>query len=375
MAKVSIVVPFHNSEGYIDRCMNSLLNQTIGLQNLELILVDDASTDGTLDLLKAYEKKYPKQIILIPCVQNGRQGRARNIGLQYATAPYVGFMDSDDWIEADMYEKMYKKITRYHCDIVHCRHIRNDGTSIIIDSRNEEGKEGKEKKESEEAEENKGIKGKEQDKIFEKSTGKQDAIITIEDDKQREKFLVSDVMGVGVWDKLYRRELIMDNKIVFPEGLAYEDICFGAMMYLYAKKIYILEERLYHYYVNWESTVLKMNQPYHLDIFKVNEMKWQEYEERGALKRFPMAVKYDFVKCYYLAGMKMLLLRYTKPSYEAFLHIKQRVWELTGDYKENPYLKNAFPAVYDNLLKLLDVNISEEELWQLADTMKQMANL
>lgn len=360
MAKISIIVPFHNSESYLDRCMNSLLNQTIGLQNLELILVDDASTDSTLELLKDYEKKYPKQIVLIPCTKNGRQGRARNIGLQYATSPYVGFVDSDDWIERDMYEKMYEKITCYDCDIVYCRHIRNDGSAKIIDSRIENDKE---------------TGNVEQDKIFEKSTGKQDAMITIEDDGQREKFLVSDVMGVGVWDKLYKRELITEHHIVFPEGLAYEDICFGALMYLYANKVYILEERLYHYYVNWESTVLKMNQPYHMDIFTVNEMKWQEYERRGALNRFPMAVKYDFVKCYYLAGMKMLLLRYTKPSYEMFLHIKQRVWELTGDYKENPYLKNAFPAVFQNLLELLDVNISEAEFWQLADTMKKLANL
>lgn len=59
MAKISIIVPFYNSEGYIERCMNSLLNQTIGLEWLELILVDDASTDGTLNLLKEYERQYP----------------------------------------------------------------------------------------------------------------------------------------------------------------------------------------------------------------------------------------------------------------------------------------------------------------------------
>lgn len=338
MAKISIIVPFHNSANYIERCMHSLLNQSIGLQNLELILVDDASTDHTVDLLREYEKKYPHQIILITCEENGRQGTARNIGLQYATGAYVGFVDSDDWIEPDMYEKMYEKITTYDCDIVYCRHVRDDGRGTV----------------------------------FEKGTGRQDAILTIENDKERETFFVSDVIGVGVWDKLYRRELILENHIVFPQKLAYEDICFGGLIYLYAKKVYILEERLYHYYVNWESTVLQMDRPYHQDIFTVNEIKWQEFEKRGALERFPMAIKYDFVKCYYLAGLKMLLLRYTKPSYETFLHIRQRVWELTGDYKENPYLKNAFPAVYQNLLELLDANITQEEFQELADTMKKL---
>lgn len=360
MAKISIIVPFYNSEGYIERCMNSLLNQTIGLEWLELILVDDASTDGTLNLLKEYERQYQGQIKLIACPENGRQGTARNIGLQYATAPYIGFVDSDDWIEADMYEKMYEKITAYQCDVVYCRHIRDDGSGRIRDNRGNKDSSGNKEK---------------QENVYEKATGKQDRLIVIESDRQREEIFVSDAIGVGVWDKLYRRELLFDNHIVFPQQLAYEDIFFGALIYLYANKIYILEERLYHYFVNWESTVLRMDKPYHKDIFTVNELKWQEFEKRGALKRFPMAVKYDFVKCYYLAGMKMLLLRYTKPSYELFLHIKNRVWELTGDYKENPYLKNAFPAVYDNLLGLLDVNITKEELWQLGDMMKKMSNI
>lgn len=360
MLKISIIVPFYNAESYIERCMNSLLNQSIGLECLELILVDDASTDGTLNLLKEYERQYPEQIKLISCSENGRQGTARNIGLQYATAPYIGFVDSDDWIELDMYEKMYEKITTYQCDVVYCRHIRDDGTGRLRD--NEENK-------------NSTIHKEKQDNVYDKLTGKQDALIEIKNDRQREEFFVSDAIGVGVWDKLYKRELLFDNHIVFPEKLAYEDICFGALIYLYVNRIYILEERLYHYFVNWESTVLRMDKPYHKDIFTVNELKWQEFEKRGALKKFPTAVKYDFVKCYYLAGMKMLLLRYTKPSYSLFLHIKNRVWELTGDYKKNPYLKNAFPAVYDNLLGLLDVEITQEELWKLGDMMKKMSNM
>lgn len=351
MAKISIIVPFYNSEKYVKRCMNSLLHQTIGLQNLELILVDDASTDHTLDLLKEYEQQYPEQIILIPCLQNGRQGAARNIGLQYATSPYIAFVDSDDWVETDMYEKMYDKITTYDCDIALCHFVRDDG-NMSSDTGD----------------------GNRNHNVYEKATGKEDSIITIENDWQREALIVNEKIG-GVWDRLFKRELLLDNNILFPENLAYEDACFNSLIYLYVNRIYVLEERLYHYYINNSSTVLTMDKAYHQDIFTVGEITWQEYEKRGALERFPMAVKYHFVKCYYLMGMKMLLLRYTKPSYEVFLHIKQRVWELTGDYKENPYLKNAFPAVYDNLLKLLDLPVSEEEFLQLADIMKQLADL
>lgn len=348
MAKISIIVPFYNSEKYVKRCLDSLLHQTIGFQNLELILVDDASTDHTLDLLKEYEKQYPEQIILIPCSQNGRQGTARNIGLQYATSPYIAFVDSDDWVETDMYEKMYDKITAYNCDIVVCSFVRDDGNMRAeTDDKNHD--------------------------VYKKAAGKEDSIIIIENDRQREELLVNKKIG-GVWDRLFKRELILDNHILFPENLAYEDACFNLLINLYVRRIYILEERFYHYYINNESTVLAMDKAYHQDIFTVGEILWQEFEKRGALDRFPMAAKYLFVKCYYLMGLKMLLLRYTKPSYEVFLHIKQRVWELTGDYKENPYLKDAFSPVYDNLLKLLDLPINEEYFLQLADIMKQLAN-
>lgn len=350
MAKISIIVPFFNSERYVKRCIDSLLHQTIGLQNLELILVDDASTDHTLDLLKEYEKQYPEQIILIPCTQNGRQGTARNIGLQYATSPYIAFVDSDDWVETDMYEKMYDKITANNCDIVVCRVVRDDGNMR-----------------AEMDEENKNLN------VYKKTTGKEDTIMIIENDRQREELLVNENIG-GVCDRLFKRELILDNHILFPENLAYEDACFNILIILYVRKIYFLEERFYHYYINNESTVLAMDKAYHQDIFTVGEILWQEFEKRGALDRFPMATKYLFVKCYYLMGMKTLLLRYTKPSYELFLHIRQRVWELTGDYKENPYLKDAFLLMYDNLLKLLDLPINEEDFLQLADIMKQLAN-
>lgn len=341
MAKISVIVPFYNVEKYVDRCMNSLINQSIGLENLELILVDDASTDDTVRILKRYEEKYPDQVLLILCDENGRQGTARNIGLQYATAPYIGFVDSDDWIELDMYEKMYDKMVRYDCDIVYCQSVRDNGENTV----------------------------------FEKSVGKEDALLVINNDNQREEFLVSNVMGVGVCNKLYKREMIMDNAIFFPEKLAYEDLFFEAMLYLYAKKVYILQECLYHYFINWNSTVLKMDEPYHYDILITNEIKWKEYKTRGALKRFPMAAKYDFIKTYYLEGLKILLLRFTKPSYEIFLHMKKRVWELTGDYKENPYLKDAFSPIYQDLLLLLDADISEQEFCKLADSMKSIAGL
>ncbi len=99
---ISIIIPCYNVQSYIDRCFQSLLAQTIDFDRLEIILVDDCSTDATWEKLTAIEAAYPESVMIIHCDENGHQGTARNIGLTYASAPYIGFVDSDDWIEPDM---------------------------------------------------------------------------------------------------------------------------------------------------------------------------------------------------------------------------------------------------------------------------------
>ena len=107
MAEISVIIPCYNVESYIDRCLTSITSQTIDLSLLEIICIDDASTDNTWSKLQAWETTYPENIMIIHCDENGRQGTARNIGLQYASAPWIAYIDSDDWIELDYFEKLY----------------------------------------------------------------------------------------------------------------------------------------------------------------------------------------------------------------------------------------------------------------------------
>ena len=107
---ISIIVPCYNVEQYIDRCLDSIVKQTIGFNNLQVIVVNDASTDGTLEKLIQWEKQYPQNILIITYDVNIKQGGARNRGLQYADAEYIGFVDADDWIEPEMYEELYNAV-------------------------------------------------------------------------------------------------------------------------------------------------------------------------------------------------------------------------------------------------------------------------
>ena len=110
MKKVSVIIPCYNVQDYVEQCILSLVTQTIGVDYLEMIAVNDASTDQTLDRLMELEQKYPQSMMVVNCAQNRKQGTARNIGLSYASADYVSFVDADDWMEPAAYEKMYQKI-------------------------------------------------------------------------------------------------------------------------------------------------------------------------------------------------------------------------------------------------------------------------
>lgn len=102
---LSVIVPVYNmaKDGNLEYCMNSLVNQT--LEGMEIIAVDDASTDNSLEILRNFEKKYPERVKVIASPENKRQGGARNLGLKEANGQYIGFMDADDWAALDLFEK------------------------------------------------------------------------------------------------------------------------------------------------------------------------------------------------------------------------------------------------------------------------------
>lgn len=125
MKKISVIIPCYNVSPYIDRCMASVMNQTIGRSTLEIICIDDASADNTWECLQKWEKQFPNDIVLIRQDMNRRQGAARNLGLQYAAADWVSFVDADDWLEPDYFEILYEPVIRYNCDVSACGFIRD----------------------------------------------------------------------------------------------------------------------------------------------------------------------------------------------------------------------------------------------------------
>lgn len=341
MPLISIIIPCYNAESYIMRCFNSLQQQTIGFENLELIFVDDASVDGTWTLLTQIEKAYPDQVIAIHSDENMRQGGARNLGLSYASGSYIGFVDSDDWVEHDMYQKMYEKISSQHADLVYCRHIRDHGTSDVTPA------------------------------ILEKRARRNDQVYVIDTEKKRADFIASGCIGYNVWDKLYHRQFLQEHPFAFPAHLIYEDIYFGSLVYLYTTKVCVLDEILYHYYVNETSTVLCTNEAKHYDLFQINELKWEFLSQNGFLTRYPDALAFDYIVTLYLTGCKIFSLRFETFPYEAFQKMKADILSKFPDFGSNPYISTHLNEFYQLLISFLSVPVDEKALFMIQQEIKR----
>ncbi len=337
--KISIIVPCYNVERYIDRCVKSLVNQTIGIENLELIFVDDASTDGTVACLKRWEERYPDSILLICCSENHKQGAARNTGLCYASAEYIGYVDSDDWVDPTMYAKMYAEVEQFHPDVVSVLYTR-DRQDGQIEMRADRKKNG-------------------------------ERFVKICTQADRELFLQEGLTG-GVWSGIYRRELLQaEEGLFFPEDLRYEDNYWASVLQMALSSYYIINEHLYHYMINESSTIMEQNAMHHLDRLVIELMKIEEYKRRGVFERYHDWIEFRFLRMYFINTIRILFVRFDQIPYDIVYAMQQQVLELFPEYEKNPYL-DTLPQLQSELLKIVGAALDEQRIDILANAYRKV---
>ena len=334
--KVSVIVPCYNAEKCLSRCINSLVNQTIGIENMELIFVNDASSDNTYQLLCEWEKKYPESILVINCEENGKQGKARNIGLQYATANYIAFADDDDLMEPSMLDILYRYAEKYNCEMA----VSYSKTHTIEDL----------------------------PKITMGKTGREDSLYVLSDEKYREPFLNLDI-NRAIWNKLYRKEIIMENDIQFLPGYIYDDIYFSALIKHYVTRICVVEQYLYHHIISADSVSYKTDDIQNrAGYFDVNVLLILELRRRQIYEKFANYYETNFF-VEYIAFIKSILgiFNYFDPS--ALSKIRDISVGLFPEYMENESIKtwiNEGKRGLPNLICMgLNSEITEEYIYEL----------
>lgn len=207
MKKVSIIVPVYNMEKYLDECMSSLVNQT--LDNIEIIAINDGSTDNSLKILKEYKKKYPDKVVIIDQKNKGIS-IARNNGIDISTGKYIGFMDSDDYAKPTMFEELYKKIEQTNSDIVVCDF--------------------------------------EEYYMYPEEFRYKSVVENIKNDNLYNDPSIINSIDYGPCNKLFKKEMFADIK--FPKNLKYEDLNTILKVFLIASKISTINKSLYIYRIN-----------------------------------------------------------------------------------------------------------------------------
>ena len=211
--KVSIIIPTYNSALYLEKCANSLIKQT--LKEIEIIFVDDGSTDETVAMCKQYAS-LDCRVKLVE-QEHKKQGAARNKGTSAANGEYIGFVDSDDWVDLDYYEKLYNAAKKYNSDIALATNVRI-------------------------------------------GNGKTKKRLNIKEEKFVTKF--QDKLDIGKQatnpcptNKIYRTSMLKNNKIIWQEDVFCEDKLFTMQAVYYANGIVSVPDIYYYYFRNMTSTV------------------------------------------------------------------------------------------------------------------------
>lgn len=207
--KVSVIIPVYNAEENLENAIKSVINQTIGFENIELILIEDNSTDKSRNIIKSYHDKYPNNVVPYYSENNhGFPGFGRNVGLKLASSDYIMFLDNDDEYKEDICEKLYETITSKDVDYVGCNKITVDSISEI-----------------------------KQHLTYKNGTEYDDYVLIENDD-----ILFFD--STAVWSKIFKKEIITKNNLKFLEDTHADDIAFTLDYTLKIKNMVFLKN--YH---------------------------------------------------------------------------------------------------------------------------------
>lgn len=297
MTKVSVVVPIYNTEKYLRRCIDSLINQTI--DGIEIILVNDASTDGCLDIIEEYQKEYPEKVKTINSTINKRQGGARNLGVEIATGEYLGFVDSDDYVDFELYEKMYNEAISNNYDYVEC--------DWFVDDEEKHTK-----------------------KVFHSL-----AIIgNLAIEKKRELI----INATSIWTKIYKTKIFKEKAIKFPEFLSYEDIPLIVSTPIFFDNRGKVNEPLYYYVKRPESTTTLKNSMHHFDRLDTTLYLIKDLKQRDLYELYKEEIDYQYIKRAYLVTIMTCLKKYDRVNFGYLYIARKNIKENLNKYKNNKYM-------------------------------------
>ena len=313
--QLSIIVPVFNmaADDKLTWCLDSLINQTI--DNYEIIAVDDASTDESWEILKEYQSKYPNKFKAIHSEVNLHQGGAKNIGMRAASGEFIGFIDSDDWIDPMMYEKLLRRAFETGADVVGCDY------SLVYEHTYEVGRE-----------------------IVHNSMDDQVGVLG---DKQNKSLILE---GGSLCVKIFRRQIIIDNELWFPENIFYEDNAMSDVYLLLAKRFEYIKEPLYYYYQHGTSTVHSFSETRCRDRMEASRISLKNAKKFGLIDKYKDEIEYKYISLFYINTL-FTYMPCVKPTRVSFVkELTRELLDTFPEFQNNKYYIEKTPAEEKKLI-------------------------
>ncbi len=298
--KLSIVAAVYNLEKYLPRCLDALVNQS--LQEIEILCVDDGSTDSAPQIIDEYAKKYPDKVKAYHKT-NGGEFTTRNYGLERATGEYVTFVDTDDWVEPDWAEKLYNAAKENDADLAVCGFERIDlDTGKVV------------------------------------STNMTNFGNSVKEINTKDDFML--FINPAPWNKIYKLEKVKDLRFMNFRG--FNDMIFLTSSYTRIKRVAFVPDVLYHYYLRYDSQIHSVNKQ-DVENFKKYLLELKEF--------YIKENKYEEMK-YILDLMAFIHLGTSvmyRASYNEDINIKEMLKDTINyldinffSWRKSPYLKFGY---------------------------------
>jgi glycosyltransferase involved in cell wall biosynthesis len=302
-----------------------LINQT--LQEIEIILVADTSNDNSLEICHSYAERFPEKVKVINPKINKRLGAARNLGIEAAKGEYIGFVDSDDWVETDMFEALYNQASEHNSDLCYASLVTfNDAGNNVRNSH-----------------------------IYNFPTGN----ISETDIK---KIIVEH--KTFIQKSIYRKSIFIAQNIRFPENVRSEDIMIDPLFILYTSNISSVNKNFYHYWVRSSSLLNVRDGNKYLERLTVTKCIVEEYKNRRFYEKYKDEINFFYFRKGYIHSAISYLINCKKIDKKILKEIKTYLLKIDSNYRKNPYYKKhksfmLIDKVLDNILliKLLKATL------------------
>lgn len=296
MVSISVIIPIYNVQKYLARCLESICNQEF--EDYEVILINDGSTDNSLNIAEIYIERYQDKIKLIN-QKNGGLSAARNKGLLHAEGKYVCFIDSDDYVEKTYLSEMYEVAEKNDADLVFCAFKSVDENGKVI-------------------------------KYIRESRLISEKVYSLKENE--ELFLIQN----AAWNKLYRKDIIEECNLYFTPEVWYEDLRFTKKYLLNASKCVYCDKALYNY-LQRSGSIMNTQGEKNLEILGAIEEVINYYKERNVYEKYRKVIEFVAIDHIFISCLVRVLC-YSKDKL-LYKNIRKQFEKSFPLYKKNIYIK------------------------------------